>query len=104
MSAKPTVGPWTTTATVLKNGRGESIASGGNNRAVTGAELYASLSLAAEAGTVLHETGCTPRQLAEQRDELVAALEHFIRWHDQISKADLAMAAKVLVKVRGGAK
>lgn len=31
--------------------------------------------LIAEAGTVYHETGLTPRQLAEQRGELVAALE-----------------------------
>lgn len=29
----------------------------------------------AEAGTVAHETGLTPRQLADQRDELLAALK-----------------------------
>ena len=31
--------------------------------------------LIAEAGTVLHETGLTPRQLAEQRAELLEALQ-----------------------------
>lgn len=31
--------------------------------------------LIAEAGTVLHETGLTPRELAEQRDRLLAALK-----------------------------
>jgi hypothetical protein len=31
--------------------------------------------LIAEAGTVYHETGLTPRQLAEQRAELLEALE-----------------------------
>lgn len=33
--------------------------------------------LIAEAGTVYHETGLTPRQLAEHRDELLAALAPF---------------------------
>ena len=31
--------------------------------------------LVIEAGTVYHETGLTPRQLAEQRDELLASLK-----------------------------
>lgn len=40
--------------------------------------------LTAEAGTVYHETGLTPRQLAEQRAELLEALEPFalIAEHD----------------------
>lgn len=38
-------------------------------------EARANARLIAEAGTVYHETGLTPRQLAEQRGELVAALE-----------------------------
>lgn len=38
------------------------------------AERDANTRLIAEAGTVLHETGLTPRQLAEQRAELLEAL------------------------------
>jgi len=38
-------------------------------------EAQANARLIAEAGTVAHETGLTPRQLAEQRDELLAALK-----------------------------
>lgn len=38
-------------------------------------EAEANARLIAEAGTVLHETGLTPRQLAEQRGELLAALK-----------------------------
>ena len=40
--------------------------------------------LLAEAGTIYHETGLTPRQLAEQRAELLAALRPFaalLGWH-----------------------
>ena len=39
------------------------------------AERDANTRLIAEAGTVLHETGLTPRQLAEQRAELLEALK-----------------------------
>ena len=38
------------------------------------AEMAANARLIAEAGTVLHETGLTPRQLAEQRAALLEAL------------------------------
>lgn len=34
----------------------------------------ANAELIAEAGTVYHETGCTPRQLLQQRDEALKAL------------------------------
>jgi hypothetical protein len=40
-----------------------------------GSKGEAHAALLAEAGTVLHEAGLTPRQLAEQRDELLAALQ-----------------------------
>ncbi len=48
------------------------------------AENSANADLIAEAGTVLHETGLTPRQLAEQRAALLAALRPFaalLGWH-----------------------
>lgn len=35
--------------------------------------------LTAEAGTVANETGLTPRQLLEQRDELLDACKEFVR-------------------------
>ena len=54
MSAQPTPGPWSVGGkSVLVNAKGESIASGGNNRSVQGAELEVSLRLAAEAPTML---------------------------------------------------
>jgi hypothetical protein len=45
--------PWTTDGKVLRNGYGNSIASGGNNRTVCGDELAASLRLAAAAPDLL---------------------------------------------------
>ncbi len=53
MAQKHTPGPWSSDGRVLRNSRGESIASGGNNRAVTGSELAASLQLAATAPDLL---------------------------------------------------
>lgn len=55
---KHTQGPWKVGgkyqfATVLMNAKGESIASGGNNRTVVGEELEASLKLAAAAPELL---------------------------------------------------
>ena len=51
--AKPTPGPWTHSDGCIRNARGESIASSGNNRKVRGAELSASLDLAAAAPILL---------------------------------------------------
>lgn len=45
--------PWTAERTVLRDARGLSIASGGNNRTIVGAELEASLRLAAAAPALL---------------------------------------------------
>ena len=54
-----TPGPWSVEYRTLKNARGESIASAGNNRKVWGDELDASLRLAAAAPELLaeHEVG-----------------------------------------------
>jgi hypothetical protein len=62
---KVTATPWTSTATVLRNAHGESIASGGNNRRVVGAELANSLRLAAAAP-----------ELATALNDLVAMIDH----------------------------
>ena len=53
MNAKHTPGPWSTDGRVLRNAAGNSIASSGNNRVVTGDELYASMTLAAAAPDLL---------------------------------------------------
>ena len=46
-------------------------------------ERIANAQLIAEAGTVLHETGLTPRQLAEQRAELLEALTQLLYRKDE---------------------
>ena len=43
-------------------------------------EAETNASLIAEAGNVYHETGLTPRQLAEQRDELLSELKLIHEW------------------------
>ena len=53
MNAKYTPGPWSADRTVLRNAKGQSIASGGNNRVVCCEEPAASLRLAAAAPDLL---------------------------------------------------
>lgn len=48
----------------------------------TEARQRANARLIAEAGTVAHETGLTPRQLAEQRAELLEVVKKFIAWSE----------------------
>ena len=45
--------------------------------------------LIAEAGTVAHKTGFTPRQLAEQRAELVEALKDCVGYMEASAERDL---------------
>lgn len=55
-------------------------------RGVPEEEMLATALLIAEAGTVYHETSLTPRQFAEQRAELLAALHDaadFIKGRDR---------------------
>jgi hypothetical protein len=49
-------------------------------------EALANARLIAEAGTVFHETGLSPRQLAERCAELVEAIEMLMRW--QVKNVD----------------
>ncbi|BEV44811.1 hypothetical protein [Afipia carboxidovorans] len=89
-AAKPTPGPWKWTWenmnrdwAIVTDVHGSIIA---NVNTETGPDACfapatrwmpaeANARLIAEAGTVAHETGLTPRQLAEQRDELLEALQ-----------------------------
>lgn len=68
--------------------------------------------LIAEAGTVHHETGLTPRQLVEQRNALSAALEgcaqelrdvtrHFNPHPESVIGKNLAKAHAALALVKG---
>lgn len=43
-------------------------------------EMRANARLIAEAGTVFHNTGLSPVQLVEQRDELIAACKKLVEW------------------------
>jgi len=56
------------------------------DRASRIAERDANAELIAEAFTVAHETGLTPRQLAEQRDLLLVTMRHIARqWPDSFA-------------------
>lgn len=83
-AAKHTAGPWKamaagidaiTVSTTLRNGRRVpfrvACCKDGDIE-----QVQANARLIAEAGTVAHETGLTPRQLAEQRDDLLEALRN----------------------------
>jgi len=79
------------------------------------AERDANAALIAEAGTVTTETGLTPRQLAEQRAELLEALREIDvictesrsdlrkRMGTRVGNA-LVVAREAIAKVQGGAK
>lgn len=70
-------------------------------------EAKANASLIAEAGTVHHETGLTPRQLVEQRDALAKALDFALRQneHDMLLTGDeIRMGRLALALVKGEPK
>lgn len=76
---KPTPGPWKVSQNVSRHVVGPT---GG---VIASAELSckqeiseANARLIAEAGTVFHDTGLSPVQLVEQRDELVAVVKALI--------------------------
>ena len=77
-AAQYTPGPWSvggkyTHKTVLLNAKGESIASGGNNRSVVGEELEASLILASAAPDLLSALIGVLRVADRNTDEFDAA-------------------------------
>ena len=110
MSDKPTVGPWAV----------EADASGPKIRGADGVfvtriawmpgQEQANAHLIAEAGTVHHETGLTPRQLVEQRDALAAAVEamhkafHPITCGNSESQSDALESAREALAMVKGAK
>jgi hypothetical protein len=52
------------------------------DESLTGDQQVANAELLAEAGTVANETGLTPRQLADQRAELLEKLQRLVAMHD----------------------
>ena len=70
----------------------------------TAAECRANAAFIAEAGTVHHETGLTPRQLVEQRDALAAALagldEAYCRAGTPLSRDERTEDRKRLIAAR----
>lgn len=70
-------------------------------------DMQANAALIAEAGTVHHETGLTPRQLVEQRDALAETLQKLAsafmshtRWNGD-PPAEVAEARAALALVKG---
>jgi hypothetical protein len=91
-NAKPAPGPWTAGGgyafkSVLKDAAGRSIASGGNNRAIQGAELEATLTLAAAAPELLAYAKC---EEARSRGEDIA--ETVLRLHGWAPEQETAQA------------
>ena len=83
---KPTKGPW---EAVMYERGGFDIASKGADGITIcsripfrrlAAEMTDNARLIAEAGTVFHNTGLSPVQLVEQRDELMAACKKLVEW------------------------
>lgn len=91
MSEKPTPGPWfecregfSTVYVEARIGGGmlQEVAACGPTQAGQDQQT-ANARLIAEAGTVYHEYGLTPRELAEQRDAFIAACRKMIEWDER---------------------
>lgn len=69
-------------------------------------DMQANAALIAEAGTVHHETGLTPRQLVEQRDALAEVVANVVAYFDApgdgcFSDTQLEQARAALALVKG---
>lgn len=69
---------------------------------VRAAEIAANARLIAEAGAVYHETGLTPRQLAEERDAAVAKVDCWLTKDGQQIAQDLAKCREQLRQMIDG--
>jgi hypothetical protein len=61
-------------------------------------ETSANATIIAEAGTVYHETGLTPREILAQRDELIPALYYLLRRY--LATADSSEGQSVVIEAR----
>jgi hypothetical protein len=71
-------------------------------------ESQANMSLCAEAGTVCNETGKTPRELQQERDEALGALRNIkdVSCDDEASMAEIIdtierLSTKAIAKIEG---
>ena len=111
---KPTPGPWTVSglggpweqSLKIRAPSWGMVAHVGVNPSIPHWDLpqRANAALIAEAGTVHHETGLTPRQLVEQRDALAAALagldEAYCRAGTPLSRDERTEDRKRLIAAR----
>lgn len=67
-------------------------------------ETYANALLIAEAGTVLHETGFTPRELSEQRDKLLSAIRPLLLCFESQNEILLRLGNPDFVAMRDAAR
>lgn len=101
-----TPGPWHVEAIDAYDGDGPSLFGVCHPETVCAATTVcnvfstADAHLIAEAGTAKHETGLTPRQLAEQRAELLAALKEVIAWVPGQASWHTDGAAKAVAQAR----
>jgi len=104
---KPTPGPWSfedLPHRIIKGAYGEYVAEVITADAGTDDRDTSNAALIAEAGTVFHETGMTPRQLLEQRDELSRHLTLAIVWmrlacgKDENAQAQIEDFEKLIAK------
>ncbi|MDH0777495.1 hypothetical protein N5C96_29195 [Delftia tsuruhatensis] len=113
-ASKPTPGPWTVSglggpweqSLKIRAPSWGMVAHVGVNPSIPHWDLpqRANAALIAEAGTVHHETGLTPRQLVEQRDALAAALagldEAYCRAGTPLSRDERTEDRKRLIAAR----
>ena len=137
MSARPTPGPWVVTdkehggwktdvrqgcngekrriastfvCKPLKKGRDESVDDFRARIEAQARQNELNAALIAEAGTVYHDTGLTPRELADQRAELLAALRVLADYDfgegdvdETLYEAACRDARRVIAKCKAGA-
>lgn len=92
--AKPTPGKWEIAG---KDGDSHVICAKdkhGKRRTLAHAYTEGDAELIAEAGTVYHETGLTPREILAQRDRLARALEAYLRAGCKNSRRVASVLAK----------
>lgn len=107
--SKPTPGPWALHPIAGKSGRNKLALHAAGRRvcdiSVFSDEDSANARLIAEAGTVAHETGLTPRQLAEQRAELLDFARDVAGLDDgALTRADLNYFRSLILEWRGSAR
>jgi len=114
--SKPTPGVWELSE--ARGSDGEHLVVGGAGQSfglIAAVTLMGDARLIAEAGTVYHETGCSPRELQKQRDELRESTARLIAYVKDLERAmgangldvidpegDMEFARATMASVEGG--